>query len=188
LIQIYWPSTRLKEHGPICKRHRKWMVGSTFSWKSLFSPPNFQSIPIRSLKFFCNSILLQKFIFIIFTPWFKRGERDCRIPLLREKFTFHAIFYHQNNCFRCPQVPCDVGVWWWLCRASMLPKKHIYVVDFISCFRPFFFVYGIDKLIFRCTNGVGKVFLGWNDLGIGLKGKKILPRLSSHHNGNQNLA
>jgi hypothetical protein len=41
----------------------------------------------------------------------------------------------------------------------MLPKKHIYVVDFISGFRPFF-VYGIDKLISRCTNGVGKVFLG----------------------------
>jgi hypothetical protein len=42
----------------------------------------------------------------------------------------------------------------------MLPKKHIYVVDFISGFRPFFFFYGIDKLISRCTNGVGKVFLG----------------------------
>jgi hypothetical protein len=43
-------------------------------------------------------------------------------------------------------------------------------------------------LISRCTNGVGKVFLGWNDLAIGLQGKKLLPRLSSHHSGNQNLA
>jgi len=150
--------------GTNLKRHQKWVVHSKLAWKVQFSPLIFHIILIRSLEFVAIQFWYKIFIFIIFQSLVQeKRERYHQVQVLREKVIIHIMFYHQNSCYLC--LYAMRWAWWWLFRASTLPKKDLnqgrqIQPILISCFWIVFWVFWVDELVSKCSKGVGKVILG----------------------------